>query len=177
MYTYEWVMSHITRAGFWKGSRMAAIKKVMRHESTGNETMIASLPVDVMSLIYMCTMAYYCWVKSNEPTGNEALIWCDSFVYVTWLIHMCTMAHYCWVIASLPVDPCLITVDSWQAIRQWVNRNESWCTCEWVTSRIRTSHIIWVPHCRLAHYERWGAGVEIHFQEIQWALRPVVNGT
>jgi len=25
--------------------------------------------------------------------------------------------------------------------------------------------------------ERWGAGVEYHFQEIQWALRPVVNGT
>jgi len=25
--------------------------------------------------------------------------------------------------------------------------------------------------------ERWGAGVEYHFQEIEWALRPVVNGT
>jgi len=26
-------------------------------------------------------------------------------------------------------------------------------------------------------YERWGAGVETHFQEISWNLRPVVNGT
>jgi len=25
--------------------------------------------------------------------------------------------------------------------------------------------------------ERWGAGVETHFQEISWNLRPVVNGT
>ena len=25
--------------------------------------------------------------------------------------------------------------------------------------------------------ERWGAGVEYHFQEISWNLRPVVNGT
>ena len=25
--------------------------------------------------------------------------------------------------------------------------------------------------------ERWGAGVETHFQEISWDLRPVVNGT
>ena len=25
--------------------------------------------------------------------------------------------------------------------------------------------------------ERWGAEVEYHFQEISWALRPVVNGT
>jgi len=25
--------------------------------------------------------------------------------------------------------------------------------------------------------ERWGAGVEHHFQEISWDLRPVVNGT
>jgi len=28
-----------------------------------------------------------------------------------------------------------------------------------------------------AHNERWGAGVETHFQEISWNLRPVVNGT
>jgi len=25
--------------------------------------------------------------------------------------------------------------------------------------------------------ERWGAGVETHFQEISWNLRPVLNGT
>ena len=25
--------------------------------------------------------------------------------------------------------------------------------------------------------ERWGAGVEYHFQEISWNLRPAVNGT
>ena len=31
-----------------------------------------------------------------------------------------------------------------------------------------TRHYIW---------ERWGAGVEYHFQEISWNLRPVVNGT
>ena len=29
----------------------------------------------------------------------------------------------------------------------------------------------------LAILERWGAGVEYHFQEISWNLRPVVNGT
>jgi len=27
------------------------------------------------------------------------------------------------------------------------------------------------------YMERWGAGVETHFQEISWNLRPVVNGT
>jgi len=124
--------------------------------------------VYVTWLIHMCTMPHClfnrCHARIRDVT--HSCTWRDSFVYVTWRIHMCTMAHYCWVIASLPVDPCLITVDSWQAIRQWVNRNESWCTCEWVTSRIRISHIIWVPHCLLAHYERWGAGVETHFQEI-----------
>jgi len=26
-------------------------------------------------------------------------------------------------------------------------------------------------------HERWGAGVETHFQEISWNLRHVVNGT
>ena len=35
--------------------------------------------------------------------------------------------------------------------------------------------------CSLESYgslkERWGAGVETHFQEISWNLRPVVNGT
>ena len=32
-------------------------------------------------------------------------------------------------------------------------------------------------HCLYSSAERWGAGVEYHFQEISWALRPVVNGT
>ena len=31
--------------------------------------------------------------------------------------------------------------------------------------------------CKHTHKERWGAGVEYHFQEISWNLRPVVNGT
>jgi len=32
-------------------------------------------------------------------------------------------------------------------------------------------------HQTRTQYERWGAGVEYHFQEISWNLRPVVNGT
>ena len=31
--------------------------------------------------------------------------------------------------------------------------------------------------CKKTNEERWGAGVEYHFQEISWNLRPVVNGT
>jgi len=34
-----------------------------------------------------------------------------------------------------------------------------------------------LPPLALAPDERWGAGVETHFQEISWNLRPVVNGT
>jgi len=40
---------------------------------------------------------------------------------------------------------------------------------------------IYVPRyistCVHTNGARWGAGVEYHFQEIRWALRPVVNGT
>jgi len=32
-------------------------------------------------------------------------------------------------------------------------------------------------NCFWPMLERWGAGVETHFQEISWNLRPVVNGT
>jgi len=33
--------------------------------------------------------------------------------------------------------------------------------------------VVWIH----TQQERWGAGVETHFQEISWNLRPVVNGT
>jgi len=54
------------------------------------------------------------------------------------------------------------------------------CMCVWCIC----IHI-WPLHTKeymsltfqMRHIERWGAGVEYHFQEIQWALRPVVNGT
>ena len=40
-------------------------------------------------------------------------------------------------------------------------------------------HAIWMSHIyvHMRLQERWGAGVETHFQEISWNLRPVVNGT
>ena len=46
---------------------------------------------------------------------------------------------------------------------------------------LRSLLIVATPYSIQVHshclQERWGAGVEYHFQEISWNLRPVVNGT
>ena len=43
--------------------------------------------------------------------------------------------------------------------------------------RCTHTHIFAYANVCVRNGERWGAGVETHFQEISWNLRPVVNGT
>ena len=47
----------------------------------------------------------------------------------------------------------------------------------WVSSAAVFKGSFKMPEFCRACVERWGAGVETHFQEISWNLRPVVNGT
>jgi len=46
-------------------------------------------------------------------------------------------------------------------------------------TRMQREHLLYFRSLDVSIYprERWGAGVETHFQEISWNLRPVVNGT
>jgi len=56
---------------------------------------------------------------------------------------------------------------------------QCWNTYIWLQMCLYYSPHIYVCTQReqRTRIERWGAGVEYHFQEFQWALRPVVNGT
>ena len=79
-------------------------------------------------------------------------VWYDSFICGTWRFHMCE-DWKCWCARDYQVPG-----------------NNSCVHCSWAAD---------VPCLSgtLLPKERWGAGVEYHFQEISWNLRPVVNGT
>ena len=55
-------------------------------------------------------------------------------------------------------------------LEQWVSFSIFWPWL-WHSSKTISRSML------VGKEERWGAGVETHFQEISWNLRPVVNGT
>jgi len=106
---------------------------------------------------------WYSWIRRHQ------------FMCATWLIHMCNMTRsYTWDMTHSQI--CDMTHSP---VRHDAFIGASWLihTCNMTQLYACKKMMKFDRACHLICKERWGAGVEYHFQEISWNLRPVVNGT
>ena len=120
-----------------------------------------------------------------------------SYLCVRYPTYVCGLTHRCvrhdsrlprftsyvtyqkWCHVTSHVELCHATIQIKLCVRPDASMCATWLT---IFALYKLCHILRVmSHNKscwvMSHNERWGAGVEYHFQEIQWALRPVVNGT
>jgi len=114
-----------------------------------------------------------------SPHLSHACVSLVSFMRVTCLIRLQHVTFIIW--KERKKERISLTSAS-----NWVCHISLWCVmqsvhvCDMSHARVYYGSFVRVMWQALSIWggsERWGAGVETHFQEISWNLRPVVNGT
>ena len=161
---HEWVLSLICDTHAWVLWQTQSCEWVLSHDTCINESYDRH--------VYEWVLSHSCATHMDESCHAHVWhIWMSVATHMrvmTQLFHMCA-SYKLWHIHTC--DPCHKTSMSHKWMSHVTRVNESCHTCEGVMSCVWMSHVA-SKNASDMNEERWGAGVEYHFQEFNEPYAP-----